>query len=124
MDRTYLSTDQSMNIALTTNRELTNEIASTKEFTDEFKSKDFTYEQTQAIRLISTNQNLTEKIKKPNFKDSKLDKKFADENHHWVANKKIMDTINKLEKRPKNLRLIKKVTGDNKTRQAFFHIRQ
>ena len=81
-------------MASTTNRELNNEIASLKNFIPDVKSKDFTPKRTQAIKSIFKNHSLIDKINKFDFTDSKMEK-FPHEYHHWGANKRIMDIINK-----------------------------
>ena len=65
-----------MNMALTTSQEPTNEIASPAKFIPN-RSKDFTRQQTQAIRSIRLNYNLLEKINEFDYTDSKMEKKFV-----------------------------------------------
>ena len=96
-------------MALTINREPTNEIVSPKNFIPDVISKDFAAgEETQAVRSVSTNYILTDKIDKFDFTDSKLEMKLVCEYYHWGGNKKIMDTINKQSKSPKTFPLQEK----------------
>ena len=97
-----------MNMALTTNRESANEIASSKKFISDVKSKDFTRERTQAIRSNSTNYHLINKNNKFDFTDLKMEKELTYEYHHRGVNKKTMDIINKRDKSPENFGLIEK----------------
>ena len=73
MDRKIVKTDQSPNVALTTNRESTKEMASPKKFFPDIKSKDFIHERKQVNILPKKNHNLFEKYTKLAFTDSKVE---------------------------------------------------
>ena len=95
-----LSSDESTNMVLATNRELTNEIASPKKFTPDVKSKKLTREGTQAVISISQNYILVDKTNTFDFKDSKMEKKFTCKCHHWGSNNKIKDINIRRDKSP------------------------
>ena len=97
-----------MNMALTTNREPTNEIASPKIFFRDVKSKNSTRARTQASRSYSRNCILIDKINQFNATDSKMVKIFDYEYHHWGANTNSMDISNRRNKGLEFLRLIEK----------------
>ena len=59
------------------NQELTKELAWTKKFIPEVKSKDFTREWTQSIRSIRTNDYLIDKISNFDFTYTKVEMKFV-----------------------------------------------
>ena len=93
-------------MTLRANRELTTEIAPPKKFNWDANSKHFTREQAQTINSINTEFNPINKSNNFDFTDSKTEKQFKYEYHHWGANKKVMDIINKTQKSPETLRLI------------------
>ena len=66
-------TDQSMNMSLTADRKLTNEIASPKKFIQNVQSKNFTSERTQTTESISTNSNLIDNTNSFDFTDLKME---------------------------------------------------
>ena len=66
-----LSTEQSTNLVLKTNRQLTKEIASPKKFIPDVISKDFTREQTQLIKSFSAKSNPIDVFNDFDFKDLK-----------------------------------------------------
>ena len=103
-----LSTDQWMDMASTTNREPINESASAEKFIPDNKSKSFKHEQTYGTRSISTKFNFIDKINKFDFTDSKMEKKLTSEYHHWAANKKIMEIINKEDESHEILRFVER----------------
>ena len=123
-NRKILSTDQSINMALTTNRELTNEFAPPKKFIPGVESKDLTRERTQAIKFISTNYNLIDKTNLFDFIDLKMEKVMYDY-HQGGANKKITDIIDKRDRSPETHRLVEKrkeFTKPGNLRFNFFSI--
>ena len=69
-------------MTLTAIQESTKEIASPKSFNSDVNPKDFTREQAQALTPINTEVNLID--------DSKMQKQFNYDNHHWGANKKVI----------------------------------
>ena len=75
MDQKILMTDQSPNMALTTNRESTNEVASPMKFIPDNKSKDFTGERSQVVKSTYKNYNIIDKINRSAFTESKMLKK-------------------------------------------------
>ena len=105
-DKIFRSTDQSANMTLKTNRELTNEIVSTKKSISDANSENFTRKKAQAMISIIINCNPTIKIDNFDITGSKLKCQINYEYHHWEANRKVMDTINKRTKSPETLRLM------------------
>ena len=71
-------------------------------------SKNFTREQAQTINSINTIFNPINEISNFISADSKIEKQFNYEYHHWKANKKVINNINKSEKSTKTLRLTEK----------------
>ena len=102
-------------MTLTTDRELTNQIASLKKLIPDVISKDFTRERKEAIESVSMNYNLNDKISKFGFTDLKIEKKFTDDFHHWGANKKIMDkTTERQESRNRQfVKIVRKLQSPN-----------
>ena len=113
-----------MNMALKTNRELTNEMASSKKFIPDVESQDFMRERTQTIKSISTNSNLIGNTNNFDFTDVKTEEKFMYEYHHWGAHKKVMDFINIRDYESRISSVGGKMIGDNKTRKPSVRIRQ
>ena len=115
--------DQSTNMALKYNQESFNEIASPKNFNSVFNPKDFTRQHAQENSSINTEFNLIEKSNNFYFTDSKIEEQFNYDYHHWAANNKVMEIINKRDKSPEALRLIegrKKVTKTGNLRFKIF----
>ena len=77
-------------MTLTANRESTNEIACPKDFNSDTNPKDFTRDEAQTISPINTEFS---PIDKSNFSltDSKMQKEFNYDYHHWGANIKVME---------------------------------
>ena len=79
-------TDQSTNMTLTAHRESTNEIVSQKKIKSDVYRKNFMREQAPAINSINTEFILRDKNKNFYFTDSKIEKHFKYDYHHWGAN--------------------------------------
>ena len=62
---------------------------------------------TKAKRIISTNNNIIDKINHFEYRNSKMEKNFAYEYHHVGANQKNMDIIHIQDKSRKTLQLMK-----------------
>ena len=65
---------------------------------------------------MSTNHNPIDKIPKFDVTNSKKERKFAYEYHHWEAKKKIMDIINEQDKSFEIPSVIGKATGNEEIR--------
>ena len=107
-ERTILSTDQSNNVVLTTNQKLSKEILSPRKNHPGVYSEVFMREQIQTTKSISTSFIFIENINKFDFTDLKIEKKDMNHYHHWGADKKITDKINKGDKSPETLLLLEK----------------
>ena len=64
--------------------------------------------QAQRSNSINTESNVIIKSNNFDFTDSKTEKQFNYEYHHWGANKKVMDIINKRGESPETLPVIEK----------------
>jgi len=73
-DRENLSTDKWKDLALTTNRKLSNGIASPRKIISQVRPKNSTRERTQAIKSISRNSNLIDKTNNSDFTDLKTER--------------------------------------------------
>ena len=120
MDRKCRPNDQSTDIILATNRATTNEITSPKKINSDVNPKDFTRKQAQTLTPFNTEVNPIDRSKFC-FTDSKMQKQFNYDYHHWGANKKEMEIINKREKSP-TLRLIERRTEITKAGNLRFQI--
>ena len=92
-------------MTLKKNRAFTNENVSPKKFIRDANSKDLARKQAQAINSTNTNFDPINKISNFDFTDSKMEKQFNFNYHHWGARTKVTPTINKRKKSPEILRL-------------------
>ena len=95
-------------MTIKTNRESTKEIDLPKKLNPDVNPKDFTRKQAQTITPSNTDFDLIDTNKNFYFPDSKRQKHFISDYHHWGADKKVMEIVNKLEKSPETLWLIER----------------
>ena len=82
-------------MTLTTNRESNKKIDSPKKLIWDVNPKDFTREKTRTITPTNTEFDFIDKSKNFYVTDSKMQKQFNYDYHHWGANKKVTKNINK-----------------------------
>ena len=107
-------------MVLMTNQKLTKEIALTKNFIPDVKSKDITRERTRETKSISTNFNFIASTKNFEFIKLKLQRKFMNDYYHWGAMKKIIDVVNTRDKNTETRLLVAKRQDITKPRNLRF----